>query len=85
METGGLAQNLILKLQAKVMLTSNIDVSDKLINGQIGTVYYIRTNSCGNIIKIYLKMEDPSTGLQAMRTDAYAMQENVVPIHLHLL
>jgi len=79
METGGLAQNLILKLQAKVMLTSNIDVSDKLINGQIGTVYK-RTNSCGNVIKIYLKMDDNAAELKAMRTDAYVMQENVVPI-----
>jgi len=80
METGGLAQNLIIKLDAKVMLTSNIDVSDKLINGQIGTIYHIKTNSNREVIKIYLKMEDISTGLKAMRTDAYAMQENVVPI-----
>jgi len=80
METGGLAQNIVLKLQAKVMLTSNIDVSDKLINGQIGTVHYIRTNSTGNVTRIYLKMEDASTGLKAMKTDSYAIQENVVPI-----
>ncbi|XP_057308182.1 uncharacterized protein LOC130646063 [Hydractinia symbiolongicarpus] len=32
-ETVGLVRNLLLKLQAKFMLTSNIDVSDKLING----------------------------------------------------
>ena len=32
-ETGGLALNLTLKLSAKVMLTVNIDISDKLING----------------------------------------------------
>ena len=38
METGGLAHKLTIKLQAKVMLTSNIDVFDKLCNGQIGTI-----------------------------------------------
>lgn len=80
METGGLAQNLIIKLQAKVMLTSNIDISDKLINGQIGTIHHIKTNSCGKVIKIYLKIEDIFAGLKAMRTDTYAVQENVVPI-----
>ena len=30
MKTGGLAHKLTIKLQAKVILTSNIDVSDKL-------------------------------------------------------
>ena len=37
-DTGGLATKLTLKLGAKVMLTVNIDISDKLINGQIGIV-----------------------------------------------
>ena len=32
MKTGGLAHKLTIKLQAKVMLTSNIDVSHKLCN-----------------------------------------------------
>ncbi|XP_057316850.1 uncharacterized protein LOC130657876 [Hydractinia symbiolongicarpus] len=81
METGGLARNLLLKLHAKVMLTSNIDVSDKLINGQIGTVHRLKTDSSGNVTRIYLKMEDIYTGLKAMRTDPYAIQENVVPIN----
>ena len=35
-ETGGLANKLTLKMGAKVMLTVNIDISDKLINGQMG-------------------------------------------------
>ncbi|XP_057305364.1 uncharacterized protein LOC130642292 [Hydractinia symbiolongicarpus] len=76
METGGLARNLLLKLHAKVMLTSHIDVPDKLINGQIGTVHRLKTDT-----RIYMKMEDIYTGLKAMRTDPYAIQENVVPIN----
>ena len=37
MKTGGLAHKLTIKLQANVMLTSNIVVSDKLCNGHIRT------------------------------------------------
>ena len=36
--TGGLAQCLHLKKAARVMLTVNIDVSDRLANGELGTV-----------------------------------------------
>ena len=39
MKTGGLVHKLTIKLQAKVMLTSNIDISDKLCNEQIGTIH----------------------------------------------
>ena len=80
METGGLAQKLLLKLHAKVMLTSNIDVSDRLINGQIGTVQHFQFDNTGKIAKIYLKMEDQSAGLKKMRTDNFAMRENLVPL-----
>ena len=45
METGGLARILELKVNARVMLTSNIDVLDKRSNGQIGTVFHIKLDS----------------------------------------
>ncbi|XP_057302735.1 ATP-dependent DNA helicase PIF1-like [Hydractinia symbiolongicarpus] len=60
-ETSGLAQNLLLKLNARLMLTLNIDIS-------------------GKVTKIYLRVEDKSTGVKAMRTDPYALQENVTPV-----
>ena len=40
-ETGGLAGVLDIKLNARVMLTVNIDLQDRLVNGQLGTVKYI--------------------------------------------
>ena len=40
-QTGGLAQILQVKLNARVMLTANVDIEDRLINGQIGTVKHI--------------------------------------------
>ena len=44
-KTGGLAYQLDIKIGARVMLTSNINISDKLINGQIGSVvYFFRQN-----------------------------------------
>ena len=40
-DTGGLAKLLKLKIGAKVMLTANVDIRDRLINGQTGNVEYI--------------------------------------------
>ena len=40
-DTGGLVKCLKLKLEAKVMLTVNVDVQDRLINGQTGVVKHL--------------------------------------------
>ena len=62
------------------MLTSNIDVSDILCNGQIGTIHHLKRDSNSNVTTIYLKMDDESVGLQAIRSDTYDSQHNLVPI-----
>ena len=43
-ETGGLDYELHLKETARVMLTANIDISDRLINSHIDTVVKIYVN-----------------------------------------
>ena len=43
-ETGGLDYELHLKETARVMLTANIDISDRLINGHIDTVVKLYVN-----------------------------------------
>ena len=43
------------------MLAVNIDLSDRLVNGQLGTVYNIAFAESG-ISKIYLKFDDPLVG-----------------------
>ena len=43
-ETGGLDYQIMLKERVRVMLTTNICISDRLINGQIGTVFKIDVN-----------------------------------------
>ena len=57
-ETGGLTRILELKVNAEVMLTSDIDVLDKLSNGQIATVFHIKVNNNQAVTKIYIKFDD---------------------------
>ena len=53
-ETGGLARMLQIKVNARIMLlTVNIDIADRLINGQIGTVKHISYIDSHNS-KIYI-------------------------------
>ena len=42
--SGGLAPLLKLKVKARVMLTTNINIEDQLINGQMGHVQHIELN-----------------------------------------
>ena len=78
-KTAGLAQNLVFKKKARIMLTANIDISDRLINGQLGTTYDFEHNE-GNIAKIYLKLDDTKAGLKAKNCDKFATRNNVIPI-----
>lgn len=43
-DTGGLDSNIYIKESARVMLTTNTDIADRLINGQLGTVARIEVN-----------------------------------------
>ena len=79
-EAGGLSKVLILKKYASVMITTNIDIQDRLINGQMGTVsdFYPNNNS---VTTIFVKLDDQTAGLTRMRKSNYGMQHNVVPIY----
>ena len=80
METGGLVRLLELKVDARVMLTSNIDVGDKLSNGQIGTVFHIYVDRSKRASKIYVKFDDESAGLKLRSRDNFARLHNCVPV-----
>ena len=80
MDTGGLAYKMDIKLNAKVMLTTNINVEDKLCNGQIGVIRHIKYDSANTPQKIYLQMEDKGIGIKTMQTDSFARNNNLVPI-----
>ena len=51
-ETGGLAQNLEIKTGARIMLTVNNDLRNRLLNGQLGTIKYINLDMHRNVTKI---------------------------------
>ena len=70
----GLAYFLRLKRYAQVMLTVNLDLTDCLINGQLGNV----DNICftgSHISKIYVKIDDSLVG----NSDAYCKSHKDVP------
>ena len=71
MQTGGLAGALSIKIGARVILTTNIDVIDKLSNGQTGTVAHIKLAN-GNVATIYVKLDDESEGLKLINSDIVA-------------
>ena len=73
--TGGLDHRIDLKKGAKVMLTTNLDVEDRLINGQIGTVVKLKINPLSSKPElIYIKFDDNKAGRQGVQKsgDSYA-------------
>ena len=78
-QTGGLAHTLHLKINARVMLTVNIDIPDRLTNGQIGIVKHILRSS-NNISKVYVKFDDNTAGLRKLNSDNLAQQNMWIPI-----
>ena len=78
-ETGGLAGTLELKVNTGVMLTVNVDLKDRLVNGQLGTVKHFQKDQNGNVLKIYIAFDDCETGLKSISKDAFATQNLWVP------
>ena len=66
--TGNMSSQLVLKIGARVKLINNINISDRLINGQIGLVKYC-TSVAGKITKIYLSFDDNPAGIRAVSCD----------------
>ena len=79
-ESGGLALQLKLKIDARVMLTMNVDIEDRLINGQVGTVNHFRKNQHNQITIVYVKFDDEKAGVKKMNSDHFAKTNKCVPI-----
>ena len=61
------------------MLIVNIDLQNKLVNGQLGNVMHIAANSKG-ISKIYLTFNDIRARVKALNVDIFGNQNSWVPI-----
>ena len=53
-ETGGLHDILKIAVDARVMLTANVDVSDGLVNGAMGTIERVITNDKNELSYCYI-------------------------------
>ena len=79
-ETGGLALLLDLKVDARVMITTNIDITDRLINGEVGTVKHFKIIQ-DKITTIYLKLDDNKAGFKIINgSDRIAKENRWIPI-----
>ena len=81
-DTGGLVKCLKLKLEAKVMLTVNLDIRYQLINGQIGIVKHLEIIE-NKVAIICIKFDDPDAGKKLITKNSTARIHNWVPIKGH--
>ena len=80
--TGNMRKILNLKVGARVMLTINIDISDGLTNGAMGTVANIITEEItGEMKTILVEFDNDNVGCEAKYTSLYTnINHNAVPI-----
>ena len=77
--TGGLAKLLELKIGAEVMLTVNVYIQDRLINGQTGNIEDIEFAE-GTVRKVYVKFSDEQAGIREMRSSYLGRHNSWVAI-----
>ena len=80
--TGNLAKELKIKVGARVMITPNIDVSDGLTNGVMGTIVNILKDGEEVNVKVTLVKFDNSNVGQSARSESFykKINRNAVPI-----
>ena len=71
-ETGGLAGTVELKVSARVMFTVNVNLEDRLVNCQLGTVKYFKKDQNGNVLKIYVAFDDCKAGFKSISKNVFA-------------
>ena len=62
------------------MLTVNVDLRDRLVNGQLDTVKHICKNLNGKVTKIYIKFDDAGAGRKKINKDTFSKQHSWVPV-----
>ena len=82
-ETGNLRKVLMVKINARVMIRTNIDVTDKLTNRAMGTVTNaVIDETTGKMSIILVAFDSKHVGQEAMYTSIYhSINQIAVPIH----
>ena len=82
-QTGNLKKILTVKINARVMITTNIDVTDGLTNGAMGTVTNLAIDDrTGKISTILVSFDSKHVGQEAMHASIYkSTNPNAVPIY----
>ena len=81
-ETGGLDFGIQVKEGARVILTTNINIQDRLINGQMGIVEKIDLNINKDPTVLYIKFDDEKVGKAMINSSSSSLAKEhlVVPI-----
>ena len=82
-ETGNLKKVLTVKINARVMITTNINVADGLTNGAMGTVTNVVIDEMTRkMITILVSIDSKHIRQEAMHTTVYkSTNQNAVPIY----
>ena len=82
-ETGNLQKVLTVKINAKVMITTHIQVTDWLTNGAMGTVTNVVIDqTTGKMSVILVAFGSEHVGQETRYTSVYnSKNQNAVPIH----
>lgn len=83
MDTGGLHGILKVAVGARVMLITNVDVSDGLVNGARGEVVHIASNSENKVTHILVVFDHPKVGTKAKHTSSFHTYPQAVPLSRH--
>jgi len=80
-QTAGLHTLLEMATGARVMMLYNVDVSDGLVNGVLGSIKGMKQNSAGNIVIIFVKFDNSEVGRNAIETSQWKTEfPDAVPI-----
>ena len=83
-QTGGLETVLLLSVNARVMMTVNVDTSDGLVNGVMGEVMAILKNDRNVVHTVLVKFDDIKVGKIAKRSSKYKQNyPGCVPVQRH--
>ena len=82
-ETGNLKKIVTVKINARVMITTNINVTDGLTNGAMCTVTNVVIDErIGKMMTILVSFDSKHVGQEAMLTSVYkSTNQNAVPIY----